>query len=341
MAEQKLENISKDKSDSSQSKAENESKPKQKSVATTAKKTDSASVKTDIEIDVKNDKAETVSSVDLEVNKKEDENASVVAEINKDLSSKNEIKEENIEAESNTIKVDGEVSSAPTKRKKTGWEIATLCISIVLCVIMLPILLVNVVLIFKSAFKPNDIPSIFGYKPLIVLTDSMYPDIKSGDLIFSKIVDPETLKVGDVITFREQGGGIVTHKILSILTDEDDVTYFQTYGINNYARNEDGTPRLNEQGEKIITPDTERVYFNQVEGKYSSRIAGMGSFIYWMQSIWGLIVCIGLPLIAFVVYEFVRRNAEMKAQRATADNATNELEELRKKLAEMEKENNK
>ena len=38
MAEQKLENISKDKSDSSQSKAENESKPKQKSVATTAKK---------------------------------------------------------------------------------------------------------------------------------------------------------------------------------------------------------------------------------------------------------------------------------------------------------------
>lgn len=226
-----------------------------------------------------------------------------------------------------------EVSETP--RKKTTGEIVSFWVSIGLCVLMLPLLLVNLVLIFKSVIYPNDLPSIFGYKPLIVMSDSMYPQIKTNDLIFSKVVEPSTLKVGDVITFREEGGGVVTHKILAIL-DDNGTPYFQTGGINNYQRNPDGTPYLNESGNRVIVPDTEPVYYDQVEGLYVSRMAGFGGFIYWMQSTWGLIVCIGIPLIAFVVYGFIRYNASLKEQKQNADSATNELEELRKKLAQME-----
>lgn len=226
-----------------------------------------------------------------------------------------------------------EVSETP--RKKTTGEIVSFWVSIGLCVLMLPLLLVNLVLIFKSVIYPNDLPSIFGYKPLIVMSDSMYPQIKTNDLIFSKVVEPSTLKVGDVITFREEGGGVVTHKILAIL-DDNGTPYFKTGGINNYQRNPDGTPYLNESGNRVIVPDTEPVYYDQVEGLYVSRMAGFGGFIYWMQSTWGLIVCIGIPLIAFVVYGFIRYNASLKEQKQNADSATNELEELRKKLAQME-----
>lgn len=226
-----------------------------------------------------------------------------------------------------------EVSETP--RKKTTGEIVSFWVSIGLCVLMLPLLLVNLVLIFKSVIYPNDLPSIFGYKPLIVMSDSMYPQIKTNDLIFSKVVEPSTLKVGDVITFREEGGGVVTHQILAIL-DDNGTPYFQTGGINNYQRNPDGTPYLNESGNRVIVPDTEPVYYDQVEGLYVSRMAGFGGFIYWMQSTWGLIVCIGIPLIAFVVYGFIRYNASLKEQKQNADSATNELEELRKKLAQME-----
>lgn len=226
-----------------------------------------------------------------------------------------------------------EVSETP--RRKTTGEIVSFWVSIGLCVLMLPLLLVNLVLIFKSVIYPNDLPSIFGYKPLIVMSDSMYPQIKTNDLIFSKVVEPSTLKVGDVITFREEGGGVVTHKILAIL-DDNGTPYFQTGGINNYQRNPDGTPYLNESGNRVIVPDTEPVYYDQVEGLYVSRMAGFGGFIYWMQSTWGLIVCIGIPLIAFVVYGFIRYNASLKEQKQNADSATNELEELRKKLAQME-----
>ena len=219
-------------------------------------------------------------------------------------------------------------------------------VSIGLCVLMLPLLLMNIVLIFKSIIHPNDLPTIFGYKPLIVLSDSMYPTIKKGDLIFTQVVDVKDLKPGDVITYREYEddgktlGTVVTHKIYDITTETDGEhagqLKFRTYGINN-QRQADGKIQYNENGEMVVINMDDAVYAPQIEGRYTSKINGLGSFIYWMQGTWGLIVCIGIPLVAFIVYEFIKRNEEIKAQRASNASATNELEELRKKLADLEK----
>ena len=244
------------------------------------------------------------------------------------------------------------VSSAPNaevaepKRKKSAAEITMFWVSIGLCVLMLPLLLMNIVLIFKSIIHPNDLPTIFGYKPLIVLSDSMYPTIKKGDLIFTQVVDVKDLKPGDVITYREYEddgktlGTVVTHKIYDITTETDGAhagqLKFRTYGINN-QRQADGKIQYNENGEMVVINMDDAVYAPQIEGRYTSKINGLGSFIYWMQGTWGLIVCIGIPLVAFIVYEFIKRNEEIKAQRASNASATNELEELRKKLADLEK----
>lgn len=244
------------------------------------------------------------------------------------------------------------VSSAPNaeaaapKRKKSAAEITMFWVSIGLCVLMLPLLLMNIVLIFKSIIHPNDLPTIFGYKPLIVLSDSMYPTIKKGDLIFTQVVDVKDLKPGDVITYREYEddgktlGTVVTHKIYDITTETDGEhagqLKFRTYGINN-QRQADGKIKYNENGEMVVINMDDAVYAPQIEGRYTSKINGLGSFIYWMQGTWGLIVCIGIPLVAFIVYEFIKRNEEMKIQRASNASANNELEELRKKLADLEK----
>lgn len=244
------------------------------------------------------------------------------------------------------------VSSAPNaeaaapKRKKSAAEITMFWVSIGLCVLMLPLLLMNIVLIFKSIIHPNDLPTIFGYKPLIVLSDSMYPTIKKGDLIFTQVVDVKDLKPGDVITYREYEddgktlGTVVTHKIYDITTETDGEhagqLKFRTYGINN-QRQADGKIKYNADGEMVVINMDDAVYAPQIEGRYTSKINGLGSLIYWMQGTWGLIVCIGIPLVAFIVYEFIKRNEEMKVQRASNASANNELEELRKKLADLEK----
>lgn len=244
------------------------------------------------------------------------------------------------------------VSSAPNagvaepKRKKSAAEITMFWVSIGLCVLMLPLLLMNIVLIFRSIIHPNDLPTIFGYKPLIVLSDSMYPNIKKGDLIFTQVVDVKDLKPGDVITYREYEddgktlGTVVTHKIYDITVETDGEhagqLKFRTYGINN-QRQADGKIKYNDNGDMVVINMDDAVYAPQIEGRYTSKINGLGSFILWMQGTWGLIVCIGIPLVAFIVYEFIKRNEEMKAQRASNASANNELEELRKKLADLEK----
>ena len=64
------------------------------------------------------------------------------------------------------------------------------------------------------------IPSIFGYRPLIVLTGSMEPTYKVGSIIYYKKVSKEELKIGDAITFKLSDGSYVSHRINSIKGDK-------------------------------------------------------------------------------------------------------------------------
>ena len=235
-----------------------------------------------------------------------------------------------------------EVAAAQNKPKRTKGELTMFIISIVLMCLMAPILIVNIVLIIQSAVHPNEMPSIFGVKPVVVISDSMYPDIKVNDLIFVKTGDYTNLKAGQVITFRDEHNAVVTHKIKAVSTNTNGDVCYQTYGINNYARKSDGTPFYSSSGSYVYDTDQNSgvdtwITADKIEGVYSSRMAGIGGFILWMQGTVGIIVCIGVPLAAFIIYELLRRNNELKAAKATQKDSDAELEELRKKLAELEK----
>ena len=93
------------------------------------------------------------------------------------------------------------------KEEKSGaaHRVATV-VGAVLCVILLPILIINVTLIIRSFTNRDEVPSVGGIFPLIVLTDSMYPDIQSGDLIFCHTEEPENIKIGDYIAFFDPAG---------------------------------------------------------------------------------------------------------------------------------------
>lgn len=93
-----------------------------------------------------------------------------------------------------------EVVAVEKQTKFTAHKAVTL-LGTVLCIILLPILVINLTLIVKSYVNKVEVPSIGGYLPIIVLTDSMYPEIKSGDLIICKTADANTVKENDVISF--------------------------------------------------------------------------------------------------------------------------------------------
>ena len=196
-------------------------------------------------------------------------------------------------------------------------------IGTILCIILIPILIINVTLIAKSFINKDEVPSVGGVLPLIVLTDSMYPTIESGDLIICNTAKAEDIQVGDVISFFDPAGNgtsIVTHRVVEILTADGKVS-FRTRGDNNN------------------TDDKDPVSADKLVGIYKSRIAGAGNVAMFMQSTTGLIVCVLLPIILLVGYDLIRRRAYDKSKKKDTDALLAELEALRAEKAKQESEN--
>lgn len=122
--------------------------------------------------------------------------------------------------------------------------------------IIIPIIVINFIILIKSYFAPNAIPSIFGIKTFVIVSKSMEPTIMTGDAIFSKEPKKENIKINDVISFHDKQD-INTHRIINILT-ENGVTKYITKGDNNK------------------NPDKDKVTFDKIEGVYQFKLAGFG-----------------------------------------------------------------
>ena len=148
--------------------------------------------------------------------------------------------------------------------------------------ILILILIVMLSLIVKSRLYPDEIPGLFGYKPLIVASDSMQPNIISGDLVIVKQIDAEKLMTGDVIAFKENNGTVTVHRIVDMITSKGEV-YFETKGDNN------------------TTTDAALTAGENVVGKFSSRIGGLGDIILVIASPLGFAVLLLSTMLLFLI----------------------------------------
>ena len=200
-----------------------------------------------------------------------------------------------------------------TKNSDKTYRALTI-IGTILCIILVPILIINCTLIVKSLVNKDEVPSIGGAMPLIVLTDSMYPDIKSGDIIICKKINPEDIKVDDVISFYDPAGNgtaVVTHKVVEVINNDGQLS-FRTKGINNNTED-----RLPVRADKVIAEYT------------GIRIPVAGNVALFMQSSTGLIVCVIVPIILFVGYDLIRRKKYEKGNSDDVEALKAELEALR------------
>jgi signal peptidase len=139
---------------------------------------------------------------------------------------------------------------------------------------LLPILIINLILIAKSIINTDDVPSVGGYLPLIVLSDSMNPLIESGDMIICRSAGAGEVQVGDVIAFIDPAGdgtSVVSHRVTSI-NNEDGELSFRTQGDANNAEDEMSVPE-----ESLL-------------GIYQRDIPGIGNVAMFLQTTNGLIV---------------------------------------------------
>lgn len=156
------------------------------------------------------------------------------------------------------------------------------CVKFVFLGILVLILIMMLVLIVKSRLYPDEIPGLFGYKPLIVASDSMLPDIISGDLVIVKQIDVEELMTGDVIAFKDNNGTVTVHRIVDTISSKGEV-YFETKGDNR------------------TTTDAALTAGENVVGKFSSRIGGLGNIILIIASPLGFAVLLLSTMLLFLI----------------------------------------
>lgn len=188
-------------------------------------------------------------------------------------------------------------------------------IGVIICLILAPVLILNIVLIVQG-FTHDDsvLPNIGGKFPLMVQSGSMSPTIEVGDLIIVSVPeDGADFKKDDVITFwdEEPGGPLVTHRIAEVTKDDDGKKAYRTKGDANSAE------------------DAVLVYDKDIVGVYVTRIPYLGDVAMFMQTIPGLIVCVVLPLFIFVVYDLIRRRQLSKSEQEETAALLAELEKLK------------
>lgn len=146
------------------------------------------------------------------------------------------------------------------KKREKWYKSFSTWLVIFACIILVPILLANIFIIFQSKTNKEVVPSIFGYKPFIVLSGSMEGQIHKGDLIITKIVDPTSLKIDDIIAFRDAENTVTTHRIRDIISSN-------------------GTTKFITKGDANTIQDKNLVALEDVEGIYVARISGFGSLM--------------------------------------------------------------
>ncbi|MBR1459471.1 MAG: signal peptidase I [Oscillospiraceae bacterium] len=163
-------------------------------------------------------------------------------------------------------------------------------VNILAWVVLILALLVTI-LVFSSA-RNNGVANLFGYIPLTVESDSMYPTFKQGDLIICREIDSiDALQENDVITFWTiiDGKRVKnTHRITAV-NDEDSVRSFITRGDNNAI--DDDTP----------------TYAGDIIGKWTNvKLAGLGNVMAFLRTKTGFFVCILIPMAIFFLFELYK-----------------------------------
>lgn len=136
---------------------------------------------------------------------------------------------------------------------------------------------------FYSKFvKKDKIVKFFGKSLLVVVTGSMEPTIKAGELII--ISEEENYKKDDIVTYFDKDGYLITHRIIK-LSDNT----FITKGDGNNIEDEENN-------------------INQIEGKVVMHSRILGFFIIYLLK--PLVIFYIIILIISCIYKLIKKDDE-------------------------------
>ena len=166
------------------------------------------------------------------------------------------------------------------------------------------VIVMSIYSIVQSKRNPGHIPSVLGIRTMSVLSGSMQPVLYPGDMVVVRETDPQSIKVGSVITYRKGGNVLVTHRVVEVLNKDGSLT-FRTKGDAN-----------NVEDTSSVTPDS-------IIGAMVFRVPYGGYVASFARSPVGFVIFIMVPVILLLGGEIKTiANSSAEAKR----------EELKKKV---------
>jgi signal peptidase I len=170
--------------------------------------------------------------------------------------------------------------AGPVARRSVG-EQAWKAVRTGMAIVAVTIGSLAVVVAVASHLAPAGQYTVFGHPVLTVLSGSMAPTIRTGDLVYDDRLRPGQaahLKAGQIITFRATPGGhqTFTHRIHAVVSVNGAVAY-QTKG--------DANP----------SPDATPVLPSQVVGLYRGKIPYGGYFLNALHQPLALVLLLAAP----------------------------------------------
>lgn len=137
----------------------------------------------------------------------------------------------------------------------------------------------------------------------VVISDSMSPQIKTGDAVIMKDLEADTVKPGDVIIFHdpEDKANLVIHRVVNV-EEQGGVKFFSTKGDNNKEA------------------DNWKISAGEVLGGVAVTLPGFGSFLDFMTTPKGYTSCIVIPAAASILIVMLLGFGEKLAGLTRRDN---------------------
>lgn len=186
------------------------------------------------------------------------------------------------------------------------------------------IILLSIAIVVWAIFFAMDRSSeksLFGFRYYTVITPSMEPTYKVGDVVIVKRCNADEVQVGDVITFNPSSDpdSYLTHRVTEVMPN------YQGSGITCFRT----------KGDANDTPDSFVIDSSRLIGRVSFRIPKVGYVIRFIQLYWFLVIpllilfIIMLHMIRVYVSTSDEDDNDAKPDKEEAKTETNENEKER------------
>lgn len=160
---------------------------------------------------------------------------------------------------------------------------------------MLVVLVLLILLVVLLQRVTHNNASIGGIRIFNIVTESMVPEYKVGDILISKSIDPSKIEIGDDVVYMGEVGSfqgkIITHRVIDIEKDGDNYK-FHTKGIAN-------------EYEDPAVVSEEQIYGTII---YKTHILSFISKI--INNLYGFYFLIFIPLAVLIIVKIVKIHRE-------------------------------